>query len=110
LNFVYKSIIKPKLEYGCTLWGHTYDTHLSNLFKVQKKVCEDYIDSNPSAHSFPLFKRLNWKPLENSIKYESILYIYKAINGFGSRFSTEMFELNTNRTSGRSGVIVTDCI
>ena len=34
LNFLYQSIIKPNLEYGCILWGFTYDTHIDCLYKL----------------------------------------------------------------------------
>lgn len=101
LNFLYKSIIRPKLEYGCVLWGYTYNTHLDKLFKIQKRFARLITNSDHLSHSLPLFERLDWMRLKNAIKYESLIYIFKSINGFGSNFSENIFELNANRTSRR---------
>ena len=53
--------------------------------------------------SSPLFFRLNWLSLTNQVKYQSLIYIYKSINGFGSNYMRDIFEVNTNRTTGRRG-------
>ena len=96
-------MVRPKLEYGCVVFGHTYDTHLKSLEVIQKKFSRLITNSDPYAHSLPLFQRLNWMPIKNAIKFQSILYIYKSINGLCSDYTKTLFSINTNRTSGRVG-------
>ena len=94
LNMLYKSMVRPKLEYGCVVFGHTYDTHLKSLEVIQKKFSRLITNSDPYAHS---------SPIKNAIKFQSILYIYKSINGLCSDYTKTLFSINTNRTSGRVG-------
>ena len=61
LNFLYKSFVRPKLEYGIVLWGFTYETHLENLIKIQKRFARIITNSGYLSHSSPFFQRLNWK-------------------------------------------------
>jgi len=103
VNFVYKSIIRPKLEYGCQLWGFTYNKHIEKLLKVQKRFARIITKSSFVANSSPLYERLNWKSLLNAIKFESMIYIFKSINGLNSEHSRDLFEINVNRTSRRTG-------
>ena len=101
LNFVYKSIVRPKLEYGCAVFDFTYDIHLDLLTRIQKRFARLITNSSFLSHSAPLFERLGWKTLKSTISYESLIYIFKSINGFGSESSKDIFEVNNNRTSRR---------
>ena len=38
LNMVYKALILPHIDYGISLYGHTYSTHLSHLERLQKRA------------------------------------------------------------------------
>jgi hypothetical protein len=102
LNFLYKSIIRPKLEYGVVLWGYTYSTHIDIIVKIQKKIARIISNSTPMANSAPIFASLEWMPIQNALKYQTVLYIYKAINGFGSDFTQNLFKYNTDRTGSRN--------
>ena len=55
------------------------------------------------TQNLPLFQELDWMSLKNAIKYQTILYIYKAINEFASNFAKHLFKLNTSRTIARAG-------
>ena len=103
LNFIYKSIIRPKLEYGCIVWGHTYDIHIERLVKIQKRFGRLITNSDYSIRSENIFTKSNWLSIKNAIKYQSVLYIFKSINGYGSNYTKRLFEFNKNRTNARNG-------
>ena len=103
LNFLYNSLVKPKLEFGCVLWGYTYETHLKGVIKIQKRFARLITGSDSRAHSLPLFKELKWFSLLDAIKYHSMICIYKSLNGLSSDHSKSLFMANTNRSSARLG-------
>ena len=39
--------------------------------------------------------------IQDTIKYESLIYIFKSLKGLNSDFSKNLFEVNQNRTSRR---------
>ena len=86
LNFIYKAIIRPKLQYGCVVWGFTYNIHLEPLVKLQKRFSRIITNSNFLANSSQLFNQLDWVSIKDTIKYESLIYIFKSLNGLNSDF------------------------
>ena len=51
----YYSLVYPYLTYGITLWGATYDTYLSKLITMQKKIIRTIAGVQYNEHSEPLF-------------------------------------------------------
>ncbi len=86
VNTVYKALIKPKLEYGCIIFGFTYRNHFEKLIKLQKRAARIITNSGFTDSSTELFPKLKWRSFENQVKYQSLIYIYKSINGIGSKF------------------------
>ena len=103
LNFLYKSLIKPKVEYGIIAYGFTYAIHIESIRKIQKKFSRLLTNSKFDSHSAPLFEYLDWMSFDETLKYQTLVYIFKSIKGFGSEYTRRIFEFNTNRTSSRRG-------
>jgi hypothetical protein len=81
LNKVFKTLILPLFDYGNVVWGHTYETHLEKLVKMQKKAATIITFSRFDEHSEQLFIKLNWMQFEDRIRLHSVKYIYKTMNG-----------------------------
>ena len=103
LLFIYNSIVKPKMEYGCMLWGFTYATHIHPIKIIQKKFARIITHSRYFEHAEPLLERLKIASIEKTVKYHSLTYIYKVINNMASEQSKTIFQVNRQRTSQRSG-------
>ena len=104
LNFLYQSLVSPLFDYCDVVWGHTYDIHLNKLYVLQRRAARVMTFSNFDEHSEELFKDLNWMTIEKRIKFHSILYIYKSLNGLNSNNSNKFFEFTSHysrRTSDR---------
>ena len=104
LLFIYNSIVKPKLEYGCMIWGYTYACHIHPVEIIQKKFARNITRSRYFEHAEPLIKRLRMAPIEKAIKYQTLNYIYKVINNMASEESKVIFPVNQQRTSRRAGI------
>ena len=103
LNSLYKSLVKPKLEFGCVLWGFTYDIHINKIAKIQKRFARLITGAESRAHSTELFESLKWFPILKAVKYHTFVCIFKALNGLSSENLLTLFEVNSNRSSARLG-------
>ena len=54
LQFIFNSVVKPKIEYGCVLWGYTYATHIHPIKILQKKFARIITHSRYYEHAEPL--------------------------------------------------------
>jgi hypothetical protein len=102
LNLVFKALIQPNLDYGNVIWGMTYESHLKRLIVQQKRAAKIITNSKWFTNCDPLFKQLQWLPLMDKIRFSSIKYIYKAINGLNANLSKKFFEFRTSRSSRRT--------
>jgi len=56
---LYNSIFSPFLQFGILVWGLTYETHISPLFLLQKRVVWVISFEHFTAPSTPIFSNLN---------------------------------------------------
>ena len=77
---LYNTLIKPHFTYCITIWGNTYKTYLNRLHISQKKIVRIITYSEFSAHSAPLFQRLNIMNIYNLYNYSVGLFIYKCLH------------------------------
>lgn len=84
ISILYVSIVRPVMEYCCTIWSPSYVTHIKRLEKVQRKFIKFLCFK--SGIDFDMF------PYENHLKYFSlphlltrrmffdILFAFKVVN------------------------------
>ena len=103
LNFIFKSLILPLFDYGDIIWTFTYPAHLKCLVNIQKRAARIITFSKIDESSSQLFKSLNWMPIENRMKYHSMVYIYKCLKNLTSDHTSNLFQRITteNRRSAR---------
>ena len=68
LTTLYYSMVYPFLIYGISLWGATFKTHLTKLFRTQKKVVRAIVGATYNAHTNNIFYDLRILKLDDIYK------------------------------------------
>ena len=87
LDFYY-GFIYPYLIYGVTVWGGTYDCHLTKLTVQQKRIVRAMSDAGFRDHTRPLFFELKLLNLEDIYRYFVAIFMFK---------NREKFRVNHDR-------------
>ena len=94
----YNYYIKPIIEYCCIVWGTGCRKNENVITKLQKKATRLILDANPLSPSKEMFKKLNWLPFKELVKYKQACLIYKSKTDQAPSYIQDLF---TN---------VTDCV
>ena len=78
LHMIYCSLILPYIDYGCEIWGNTYNTRLEKLFLLQKKQSEIIEGLQYKDHTSKGFYNNKCLKIHDLASLKSCLYIYKA--------------------------------
>ena len=77
LKMIYQSLVHSHLLYGAILWGTTH-AYLLNKIKILQKKCIRLISKSAyNAHTEPLFRKLKILNLDNIVKFQLGIYMYK---------------------------------
>ena len=76
LDFYY-GFIYPYLIYSVTVWGGTYDCHLSKLIVQQKRIIRAISDAGFRDHTRPLFFELKLLNVKDIYKYFVGIFMFK---------------------------------
>ena len=74
----YNFYIKPVIEYCCIVWGTGCRENENVITKLQKKAARLILDADPLSPSKEMFKKLNWLPFKELVKYKQACLIYKS--------------------------------
>ena len=106
LILIYYSLIYSFLIYGIEIWGHTFPTYLKPISRLQKKAVRLITFSDYQSHSEPIFKFLNLIKFTDTIKFQTIKFIFQWKNSllplsFDNFFETikEIHTYNTRQAS-----------
>ena len=68
-KLLYNSLIKPILEYCCTVWGNGSKEQLDRLLRLKKPCARMILDANFQDNSVMLFyTKLVWLPIDDIIR------------------------------------------
>ena len=73
---VYHAIFYSHLNYGCSLWGLSYDKHVDIIRKLQKKCIRIITFSDFNSHTNTLFTDLKILKVDDIIKFNLLKFIY----------------------------------
>ena len=66
-KLLYKTLVKPILEYCCIVWGNCSNEHLLRLVRFQKRRARLILNVEPRDSSVYPFSTLNWLPIDDTI-------------------------------------------
>ena len=78
---LYNANIKPLFEYCCTVWSNCSQSHLDDLFKLQKRCARLILDSPKEARSLDNFQKLQWLPIEKICEIRKLSLFHEIIDG-----------------------------
>jgi hypothetical protein len=74
---LYNAVVKPHIEYGCTLWSYE---NLTSIIKAQKRAVRTLTPyKNYIAHTKPVMARFNLLSVEDLIKQKTCVFVLKSI-------------------------------
>ena len=74
----YNYYIKPIIEYCCRVWGTGCRENTKFITKLQMKASRLILDADPLSPSKEMFKKLNWLPFKELVKYKQACPIYRS--------------------------------
>jgi len=81
---VNNAIVLPILDYSLILWGFTYNSHINRLERLQRRALRVMSFSAFDADSDPLFKRMGIMTIKERLLFNTLIYIFKALNSLSS--------------------------
>ena len=93
---LYNSPFSSFLNYGIIVWGLTFDTYLTPLFLLQKKILRCIKFQLPTAPSAPLFHSFKIAKLEDMLHLNILTFVYKAINKLTPVYFHNYFTLDSS--------------
>ena len=80
-KLLYNAIIKPILEYCCTVWGNCSKENLIRLLRIQKRCARLILDAKFTDNSVKLFTKLEWLPIDDTICIRKLYLLHKICSG-----------------------------
>ena len=74
----YNHYIKPIIEYCSIVWGTGCRENENVITKLQKKAARLILDADPLSPCKEMFRKLNWLPFKELVKYKQACLIYKS--------------------------------
>ena len=73
------ALIKPILEYYCTVWDNCSVENLQRLLQVQKRCGRLILDATINNSSVELFDKLGWLPIDDIIRVRKLCVLHKVL-------------------------------
>lgn len=81
LLLLYNALILPYLSYNALIWGSNFQTNLTRVINLQKRIIRLIDSAEPRTPSSPIFKRLNLLKFPDLIRQQKILVLHSFIQG-----------------------------
>ena len=102
LTSLYKSLIRPLMEYGDVIWNNCYDCDSALLDGVQYEAARLVTGAIKGTSSARLYKELAWESLSNRRKLHLLCQFYKIVKNLAPYYLSEMLpKLSSERTNYR---------
>ena len=96
-RLLYQTLVEPYMYYCNLVWASPEKTTpLEKILKVQKKYCRILTFSDYTAHTGPLFRKLNILTIYQIYKYQLGCYMYKILNNYLPRLDHQLFVPNSS--------------
>lgn len=96
MKTLYEALIQPHIEYGITIWGGTYETHVNKLSLMQKRIIRNITNSKYNEHTDPLFKRLGVLKVNQLYKLKMSKFMFKVSKNEMPKPINNLYKSNTS--------------
>ena len=90
---LYNSVFSPCLQYGILVWGLTYETHITPVFLLQKRVLRAISFEHFTSPSTPLFVNMNSLKLQHLFHLKLLTFVYQCVNKTSPTYFHSFFNL-----------------
>ena len=103
-KMLYNALIKPILEYCCTVWGNCTVGNLQRVLRLQKRCARLILDADTHENSVKLFNKLDWLPIDDIIRIRKLYMLHKINQGHCPAYFNKYIEhiSNTHNYNTRS--------
>ena len=102
LTSLYKSLIRPLMEYGDVIWNNCYDCDSALLDSVQYEAARLVTGAIKGTSSARLYKELAWESLTFRRKLHILSHFYKIVKNLAPHYLSELLpKLSSERTHYR---------
>ena len=91
---LYKYIVEPHFQYCCSVWGRCSSTEKNRLQRLQNRAARLITGSRFDDPAVPLIKGSGWQTIEEMIRSETNIIVFKALNDRVPQYLTELFSRN----------------
>ena len=99
---IYKSLIRPLMEYGDVIWNNCYDCDSALLDNVQYEAARLVTGAIKGTSSARLYKELAWESLTFRRKLHILSHFYKIVKNLAPHYLSELLpKLSSERTHYR---------
>ena len=104
---LFNSLIKPVLEYCCSVWGNCFADDLKRILKFQKYAARTLLDADYLSRSVPLFNKLKWLPIDSLITISKLCTLFKCFSYQAPPYLSDQFTQisNLHKHSTRSSTL-----
>ena len=95
-KMLYNALIKPILEYCCTVWGNCTVGNLHRVLRLQKRCARLILDADTHENSVKLFNKLDWLPIDDIIRIRKLCMLYKINQGHCPAYFNNYIEYISN--------------
>lgn len=89
---LYNALIKPILEYCCTVWGNCSVGNLQRLLQVQNRCGGLILDATINDSSVELFNKLGWLPTDGIVRVRKLCMLHKVSQGHCPEYFSSYFK------------------
>ena len=99
MKIMYHAHVNSLLNYCNIIWANTYDSHLTPLVRIQKRIIRNIARTDFFAHTEPLFKELRILKISDIRKFALAVYFFKHRNALEEplRANHQYFTRHRNR-------------
>ena len=88
----FNALIKPILEYCCTVRGDCSVENLQRLLQVQKRCERSILDATINDSSVELFDKLGWLPIDDMVRVRKLFMLHKVSQGHCLEYFSSYFK------------------
>ena len=89
---LFNALIKPILEYCCTVWSNCSVENLQRLLQVQKRCARLILDATINDSSVELLDKLGWLPIDDITHARKLFMLHKVSQGHCPEYFSSYFK------------------